>query len=76
MIVRRTSEISGIYREIDLPITEEQIKRWEKGELAQKVFTNLSDEDREFIISGCIKEEWDDLFPEEYDAFDPEAPAF
>lgn len=65
MIITRTSLISGIVRNRDLPVTEEQLRRWQAGEVAQRAFPHLSADDREFIISGCTQEEWDEAFGEE-----------
>lgn len=58
--ITRTSPF-GITRTVDLPITEEQLKRWENGELIQKVFPELSASDREFLMTGCTDEEWDKI---------------
>tara|TARA_R100001126_G_C4844936_1_gene158907 strand:- start:360 stop:554 length:195 start_codon:yes stop_codon:yes gene_type:complete len=42
-----------------LPVTNEQIDRWQNGELIQNVFPHLSPSEREFLISGVTPEEWD-----------------
>tara|TARA_R100000700_G_scaffold41284_1_gene61357 strand:+ start:12333 stop:12527 length:195 start_codon:yes stop_codon:yes gene_type:complete len=42
-----------------LPVTNEQIERWQDGELIQNVFPHLSPSEREFLISGVTPEEWD-----------------
>ena len=62
MLIKRTSLISGIEREKDLPITEKQLKDWKAGTLAQVAFHNLSAGDREFIMTGIVDEEWDSAF--------------
>ncbi len=67
MKVTRTSMASGITRTLDLPVTEEQLRRWEEGEFGQRVFPHLSDDDREFIKTGITKEEWDEFLPPEED---------
>lgn len=41
------------------------IERWNKGESIQKVLGFLSDSEREFLISGILPDEWDNMFPEE-----------
>jgi len=65
MIIRRTSEFSGITREFDLPVTIEQMGRFESGlETIQDVFPHLSVDDREFIKTGITAEEWDQMFSE------------
>ena len=65
MIIVRVSAISGIVRELDLPITREQYESWENGVLAQIAFPTLTADQREFIMSGATKEEWDSIFGEE-----------
>lgn len=65
MIVTRKSMLSGIERSIDLPITEEQVRRWNAREgYIQEIFSNLSADEREFIMTGISAEEWDDTFKE------------
>ncbi len=62
MIITRTSQISGKAHSMDLDITKEQIEKWENGEVIQKAFPNLTADQREFLISGTTKEEWDKIF--------------
>lgn len=64
MIIRRTSMLSGVTRDREMPtVTEEKLARWKRGELIQNVFPELSPDDREFILTGITKEEWDEAFP-------------
>lgn len=65
MKIRRTSEFSGITREIDLPITEEQLQKYQNGELIQRAFSNLTPDQREFIQTGITAEEWEQIFGDE-----------
>lgn len=68
MIFVRTSILSGITRTKEFDVTEEQYNAWRDGALIQNVMPNLSDEDREFLISGATAEEWDaHHFEEEVD---------
>lgn len=46
-----------------LPITKEQVTAWLAGGHIQTVMPHLTDDDREFLISGCTKEDFDTLFP-------------
>jgi hypothetical protein len=65
MNITRTSIHTGIKRTIDLNVTEEQYKLWETGgALIQNAMPQLSADDREFILTGCTPEEWDDLHDE------------
>lgn len=62
MEITRTSSLTGVERTKDLNISPIQLTLWKNGMLAQRAFPQLSPEDREFIISGCTKEEWDEAF--------------
>lgn len=65
MIIKRTSKFSGITRELDLPVTIEQMGRFESGmETIQDIFPHLSVDDREFIKTGITADEWDQMFAE------------
>jgi hypothetical protein len=63
MLIERTSKVSGITRMKELPVTLQQLERFEKGmETIQDIFPDLSADDREFIKTGITAEEWDKLF--------------
>jgi hypothetical protein len=66
MVITRTS-VFGVTRSKELNVTPEQIARWEQGELAQNVFTQLNADEREFIISGNTTEDWERLFADNAD---------
>lgn len=66
MKITRTS-VFGVTRTLDLNVTSQQIKAWEKGALAQIVFNNLDASEREFIINGNTDEDWDKMFEENAD---------
>ena len=59
MIFIRTSILSGITRTKEFDVTEEQYNAWQDGALIQNVMPHLSDDDREFLISGATAEEWE-----------------
>ena len=59
MLITKTSVMTGEKNEMLLPVTNEQIERWQNGELIQNVFPHLSPSEREFLISGVTPEEWD-----------------
>lgn len=65
MLIRNKSILTGKTHELEIDITPEQLKRWQGGELIQNVCPHLSAEDREFLINGSTKEEWDKFFPKE-----------
>jgi hypothetical protein len=64
MIVTRKNIFTGIERSLNLDITQEQLTRWNNGELIQKVFPHLSVDEREFLMTGIIGEEWNELTEE------------
>ena len=59
MLITKTSVMPGEKNEMLLPVTNEQIDRWEGGALVQDVFPHLTPSEREFLISGVTPEEWD-----------------
>ena len=65
MEITRTSMYSGITRSRLLDITEEQIEAYRNGALIQDAFPNLSDNDREFFLTGITRNEWIEMFSEE-----------
>ena len=58
------SAVSGIIRTEDINVTSEQLAAWDKGALAQEVFSNISADDREFIMTGITPAEWKEFFKE------------
>ena len=65
MEITRVSFLTGKKRTLDLPITEEQLERWKGGELIQRAMPHLTVEQREFLITGSVQEEWDETFGED-----------
>lgn len=49
-------------------ITRAQWDAWQGGEYIQRAMPQLSDEEREFLLTGATPQEWDAAFPEEDDA--------
>lgn len=65
MIVTKRNIFTGQERSLDLDVTQEQLNRWNNGELIQKVFPHLSIDEREFLMTGIIGEEWNELMEDE-----------
>jgi hypothetical protein len=65
MLITRKSQVSGKTHTKELAITEAQLQRWQEGELIQRVFPDLSPNDREFLMTGITSEEWDEVFSED-----------
>ena len=64
MEITRTSIITGIERTQDIPVTQEQLNEWEGGTLIQKVMPELTPSQREFIMTGIVDSEWDNVMGE------------
>lgn len=63
MLITKISQFSGKPHSMELPITQEQLERWTRGEdLIQRIFPNLTADQREFLMTGVTKEEWDEAF--------------
>jgi hypothetical protein len=62
MVVTRTSPLSGKSISLELPISEEQYRRWQQGELIQNAMPNLDLDQREFVISGLAPGEFEKVF--------------
>lgn len=65
MKITRHSQLTGIKRTLDLPITEAQLRSFKGGTLIQDAFPDLDPDQREFIMTGITAEEWDAAFPPE-----------
>ena len=65
MLIERTSKYSGITRMKEIPVTLQQLERFESGrETIQDIFPHLTADEREFIKTGITAEEWDRMFGE------------
>lgn len=68
MLITRTSILSGVKNYMDIPITEDELAAYERGDmLIQHAFPKLTDDQREFILSGITPEEWKATFGENYE---------
>ena len=67
MNITRTSQLSGITRTMSLPVSQAQLDSWKAGDLAQNVFTNLTPDEREFVMTGITAQEWEEAFGGEED---------
>ena len=65
MAITRTSPLTGKTATRSLKITPDQWARYESGEHIQKCMPNLSADDREFILTGLLPNDWKNVFPEE-----------
>lgn len=66
MQLERTSSLTGVKHFRNVPVTLREIKDWEQsGKHIQDYFPDLSDDDREFILTGITPEEWQMAFGED-----------
>jgi len=61
-LLTKKSMLTGSWNQREINVTEEQINRWQAGELIQDVMPNLSADDREFLMTGSTPDEWDEVF--------------
>lgn len=62
MKISRQSMISGEVRTKELDVTQEQLDLYYKSDiLIQDAFPHLSPGDREFIKTGIVDEEWEEM---------------
>ena len=50
---------------MNLDVTRQQLSNYERGELLQTAFPNLTADEREFIKTGITADEWDSMFKED-----------
>lgn len=63
MKITKVSQISGKIHTMDIPITPEQYALFQLDRRPiQKIFPNLSADEREFLITGATPGEWEKLF--------------
>lgn len=68
----RRSQASGLIRVMTFPMDVETyltgFSSWKDGHgNIQDQLPNLTDDEREFLMTGITAEEWDNMFPEEED---------
>lgn len=66
--VKRISPLTGEENEMVLDITQEQVKEWNKPNhqrrMIQDIFPNLTDVEREFIMTGYTASDWKVIYGE------------
>jgi hypothetical protein len=65
MYISKRSMLTGDEHTMDLNVTPRQIKAWQEGTLIQNAMPNLTSVQREFIMTGITKDEWDNLMEED-----------
>ena len=62
--IERISPLTGNWNKIYVDITKEQIEEWNsptRVRLIQDIFPNLSEEEREFIMTGYTSADWKEM---------------
>ena len=62
--IERISPLTGNWNKIYVDITQEQIEEWNsptRVRLIQDIFPNLSEEEREFIMTGYTSADWKEM---------------
>lgn len=63
MLIKRKSPVSDTINEMEIDVTEEQLNKWKfGGMLIQDALPDLTEYEREFIMTGITKDEWTELF--------------
>jgi hypothetical protein len=62
MKIIRTSPITGATHVREINVTQNQLDKWQSGELIQNAMPQLSASDRQFIKTGITAAEWADMF--------------
>jgi hypothetical protein len=62
MLITRLCPFSAKENTREIGVTEEQLSLWIAGIPIQKAMSNLSTDDREFIMTGITPEMWEDAF--------------
>jgi len=66
MLIRRKSVFSGVERTKDIPVDPKDFAEYEAGYGSiHDLMPYLTDEDREFILSGMTSQEWKNAFSKE-----------
>ena len=64
LYVERTSPLTGKTTAMVLDINQEQVDEWNnpnRTKLIQDIFPNLTDDEREFVMTGYTPEDWEKL---------------
>lgn len=62
MLISKQNLITGEINVMDLPVTLEQVKLYEDGALVQNAFPHLDADQREFLISGILPGDFEEMW--------------
>ena len=61
MIIGRKSPVTGLVTHLDLDITQAHLDLWQGGEYIQHVMPNLTVDEREFLMTGRVGDDWETM---------------
>ena len=61
MIITKTSPLTGMLNTMDIDVTPLQIEQWERGMLIQDAMPLLTNDEREFIMTGLTSSDWENM---------------
>jgi hypothetical protein len=61
MLVTRTHPFTGVVHVQEIPVTQEQLDRWYSGTVIQNAMPNLTPDQREFLMTGLLPEDFEAL---------------
>jgi len=65
MLIKRVSVITEVERQRDIPVDPNDMVSWDLGMGSiEELMPYLSDNDRDFILSGITATEWQEAFAE------------
>lgn len=62
MTITMTHPVTGKDNDMELDVTNEQLQAWENGTLIQEAMPNLTEDEREFLITGLLPGEFERMF--------------
>ena len=62
MTITMTHPVTGKDNDMELDVTDEQLRAWENGTLIQEAMPNLTADEREFLITGLLPGEFERIF--------------
>ena len=70
MIITRISPLTLRPNAMEINVTQAQFDAWKAGAYIQEAMSNLTDDEREFIMTGLTPTDWATLFGEEEDTLE------
>ena len=67
MLITKRSPVTGQMNTLDLNVDLKQMNLFQNGIHIQNAMPHLTPDEREFLISGTLPNEWDLLFDDELD---------